>query len=69
VRYDSARSPNDNQHDKANGLSEYTEQLDSHHVSGRLKVAPEHTADHVLKIMRKPSFKLCSMPLSNSSKR
>ena len=28
-----------------------------HHVSGRLKVAPEHTSDAVLKIMRKPSFK------------
>ncbi|MBQ6069369.1 MAG: YgiQ family radical SAM protein [Bacteroidales bacterium] len=29
-----------------------------HHVSGRLKVAPEHTSDHVLKLMRKPSFSL-----------
>jgi radical SAM superfamily enzyme YgiQ (UPF0313 family) len=29
-----------------------------HHVSGRLKVAPEHTSDEVLKFMRKPSFKL-----------
>lgn len=57
VRYD-LLIPKDNQHDKANGLSEYTEQLVSHHVSGRLKVAPEHTADHVLKVMRKPSFKL-----------
>jgi radical SAM superfamily enzyme YgiQ (UPF0313 family) len=28
-----------------------------HHVSGRLKVAPEHTSDAVLKVMRKPSFK------------
>ncbi len=28
-----------------------------HHVSGRLKVAPEHTSDKVLKIMRKPNFK------------
>jgi radical SAM superfamily enzyme YgiQ (UPF0313 family) len=28
------------------------------HVSGRLKVAPEHTSDEVLKIMRKPSFNL-----------
>ena len=27
-----------------------------HHVSGRLKVAPEHTADAVLRVMRKPSF-------------
>lgn len=35
---------------------EYVEQLITHHVSGRLKVAPEHTEDHVLKMMRKPSF-------------
>ena len=34
----------------------YVEQLISHHVSGRLKVAPEHTEDEVLKLMRKPSF-------------
>lgn len=27
------------------------------HVSGRLKVAPEHTSDTVLRLMRKPSFK------------
>jgi hypothetical protein len=27
-------------------------------VSGRLKVAPEHTSDHVLKVMRKPTFNL-----------
>ena len=35
---------------------EYTEQLLRHHVSGRLKVAPEHTQDHVVTLMRKPSF-------------
>ncbi|MDH6533732.1 YgiQ family radical SAM protein [Parabacteroides sp. 52] len=34
----------------------YTQELISHHVSGRLKVAPEHTQASVLKIMRKPSF-------------
>jgi uncharacterized radical SAM protein YgiQ len=34
----------------------YVTQLISHHVSGRLKVAPEHTEDEVLKLMRKPSF-------------
>jgi len=34
----------------------YTEELVRHHVSGRLKVAPEHTSDHVLQLMRKPSF-------------
>ena len=37
---------------------QYTEELITHHVSGRLKVAPEHTSDHVLELMRKPSFKL-----------
>ena len=36
---------------------EYMEQLVTRHVSGRLKVAPEHTADDTLRIMRKPSFK------------
>ena len=35
----------------------YTEELIKNHVSGRLKVAPEHTADNVLKLMRKPPFK------------
>lgn len=34
----------------------YVEQLVTHHVSGRLKVAPEHTEDHVLAFMRKPAF-------------
>lgn len=36
----------------------YARELIKHHVSGRLKVAPEHTSDQVLDIMRKPSFKL-----------
>jgi uncharacterized radical SAM protein YgiQ len=40
---------------------EYVDQLISHHVSGRLKVAPEHTEDEVLKLMRKPSFKYFSI--------
>ncbi|MBO7271755.1 MAG: YgiQ family radical SAM protein [Bacteroidaceae bacterium] len=35
----------------------YTEELISRHVSGRLKVAPEHTNDAVLTLMRKPPFK------------
>jgi uncharacterized radical SAM protein YgiQ len=35
---------------------EYTKELIVNHVSGRLKVAPEHTSDHVLYLMRKPSF-------------
>ena len=36
--------------------AEYTRELIANHVSGRLKVAPEHTSDTVLQIMRKPSF-------------
>ncbi len=42
--------------DKAN--REYTRELITKHVSGRLKVAPEHTSDAVLAVMRKPSFSL-----------
>lgn len=38
-------------------LEEYMEQVVTRHVCGRLKVAPEHTSDATLKIMRKPSFK------------
>ena len=37
---------------------EYIRQLIRNHVSGRLKVAPEHTSDNVLKMMRKPTFEL-----------
>lgn len=36
---------------------EYTKELIRNHVSGRLKVAPEHTSDTVLRLMRKPPFK------------
>ena len=49
---------------KADGVNisrsnmEYAEELIEKHVSGRLKVAPEHTSDKVLYLMRKPSFKL-----------
>ena len=35
---------------------DYSRELISKHVSGRLKVAPEHTSDSVLALMRKPSF-------------
>jgi uncharacterized radical SAM protein YgiQ len=57
IRYDMliGRSAED---DKRFGLTDYTRNLVKNHVSGRLKVAPEHTSDHILKIMRKPSFKL-----------
>ncbi len=37
---------------------QYTRELICRHVSGRLKVAPEHTSDNVLRLMRKPSFSL-----------
>jgi uncharacterized radical SAM protein YgiQ len=36
----------------------YIEELAAHHVPGRIKVAPEHTSDHVLRVMRKPTFNL-----------
>lgn len=36
----------------------YAEELILNHVSGRLKVAPEHTNPEVLNVMRKPSFDL-----------
>ncbi len=38
-------------------LDEYLEQVVCRHINGRLKVAPEHTSDDTLKMMRKPSFK------------
>ena len=44
---------------KVNAINrQYTEELITRHVSGRLKVAPEHTSDRVLNLMRKPSFQL-----------
>lgn len=41
-----------------NSAKEYTHELITLHVSGRLKVAPEHTSNTVLQLMRKPSFGL-----------
>ena len=55
VRYDMLLT-DDSRIDKENHLSEYAKKLIRDHVSGRLKVAPEHTSDEVLKLMRKPSF-------------
>ncbi len=46
-----------NKNNKDNNHDEYMEQLITRHVSGRLKVAPEHTSDDTLRVMRKPSFK------------
>ncbi len=55
VRYDMLLHRNDN--DKLNKASEaYTKELILNHVSGRLKIAPEHTSDKVLYCMRKPGF-------------
>lgn len=57
VRYDlSMHHTGIKEIDEAN--RKYNEELIAAHVSGRLKVAPEHTADRVLEIMRKPSFQL-----------
>jgi uncharacterized radical SAM protein YgiQ len=46
-----------NKNNEDGNHDEYIEQVVTRHVSGRLKVAPEHTADHTLRVMRKPSFK------------
>ena len=55
IRYDMlTESYNKNANES---IDEYLEQVVTRHVSGRLKVAPEHTSDATLKIMRKPSFK------------
>lgn len=57
LRYDLfiGRTPQD---DKEKHLTEYFTLLVEKHVSGRLKVAPEHTVGKVLAIMRKPSYAL-----------
>ena len=57
VRYDLCLISNPKL-DQNYGLSEYLNELIVHHVSGRLKVAPEHTEPGVLKYMRKTDFKL-----------
>ena len=55
IRYDMLlHKSNNEQTDRA--AKNYIEELITRHVSGRLKVAPEHTSDNVLQIMRKPSF-------------
>ncbi len=50
IRYDMLLDDNNETNDI------YIEELIKYHVSGRLKVAPEHSSDKVLKIMRKPNF-------------
>ncbi len=57
VRYDlSMHVTGDEVTDRTN--AQYNRELITSHVSGRLKVAPEHTSDAVLRLMRKPSFEL-----------
>ena len=57
VRYDLSMHPTGSKSvDDVN--RRYNEELIEHHVSGRLKVAPEHTVSHVLNVMRKPEFHL-----------
>lgn len=56
IRYD-LLVPEFNKNADPKDLEEYTEEVIKNHVSGRLKVAPEHTSEPVLKLMRKPSFK------------
>lgn len=55
VRYDLLMK----EYNKAAGNAEeqYLRELIVHHTSGRLKVAPEHTDDEVLYLMRKSSFR------------
>ncbi len=56
VRYDLLL--HESKDEKANASArQYTRELICKHVSGRLKVAPEHTSDKVLMLMRKPSYK------------
>ena len=57
IRYDLFLQTHKN-HELNKNNSDYCNDLIKYHVSGRLKVAPEHTSDNVLKIIRKPSFKL-----------
>ena len=57
VRYDLILNDGKDGEFKAANMK-YAEELICNHVSGRLKVAPEHTNPEVLKIMRKPPFEL-----------
>ena len=57
IRYDMILEKTNNEEVNENN-KKYLREVIKHHVSGRLKVAPEHSSDEVLKFMRKPSFKL-----------
>lgn len=54
IRYDYL----DHQEEEHSNFKEYISEIITHHVSGRLKVAPEHTSPKVLRLMRKPNFDL-----------
>ncbi len=54
IRYDLLTESYNKNHDDS--LHPYLDQLVKRHVSGRLKVAPEHSSDNTLKLMRKPSY-------------
>lgn len=57
IRYDLCLNDSGDKH--VNQINRhYLETVIRYHVSGRFKVAPEHSADQVLNVMRKPSFKL-----------
>lgn len=56
IRYDLLVDDFNKNNDDGNH-DEYIEQVVTRHISGRLKVAPEHTSDATLRVMRKPSFK------------
>ena len=58
IRYDLFMTPCSKEQSLAMGYEEYFTQLVTRHVSGRLKVAPEHTSEAVLKRMRKPPFEM-----------
>lgn len=55
IRYEMLLNDNPAE-DARNGQSQYLHQIVQNHVSGRLKVAPEHTDPDVLQLMRKPPF-------------
>jgi uncharacterized radical SAM protein YgiQ len=57
IRYDLLLC-DDAEKKKKYSCDEYMKKIVKDHISGRLKVAPEHTSDRVLKFMRKPSYKL-----------
>ncbi len=54
IRYDYL----DHQEEERSNFTQYITEIIKHHVSGRLKIAPEHTSPKVLRLMRKPGVEL-----------